>query len=1103
MASSILLIESEASVIAALRPAFEGLGYEVLVTDDGDEGVSLAVQHRPALIYLAVELPGQSGYAVCKRLKREQETESLPVFIASSTGTAELFEQHRRLKTRAEEYFTKPLRVDAFMTAARRRLGISQEGPAGADDLDDLLGDMGNLDSIIESVALPLGDPRRVTAVHEVAWTPNAPQARAAEADPGAAARASAELASLSAEAARLRDEAERLRSEAEYARNAHAALERDLDEALRLGEAHRQRCAELEQQLEATGAAAAATASDELAALQAAVESLRAELELRADDLAAAQAALESSQGRLSELQAERQQRESALAEASGTLSARDSEAESLRHELAAAVAAAKALEQELTDERAITAEALRGADAQVAEFRRQIEESQVQIDDATHQLAAAKADAEAGAERVASLERRGLELEAELNALRSSTEGSVADVAKVKAELEVALALAAEVEAERDALRAERAVALEQAAEAQRRHAAEIERLGDELATAHAAELSRVSERLAAAEDEARRAMSDLQRQVADANELNALTIEELESHQKAGAGLRAELEAARAELEAARTGLDEARTANVALSTSLEAALGDGTARQREVDELTGRLAAATANVESLLADASRTEEQLATSEGHLRRSRDEVDVLVARVAELESRVGDSDASLAAAESLATEASNVAMGLRRELAAAAERESGLEARLAEATEHASGLEARLAEATEHASGLEARLAEATGQVSGLEARLAEATGQVSGLEAELAHARQESTTLAEALATASRDLAEFREGAVEYQLRIEELTAAVARVEADKAAAGDEIVSYQAMLTQVRDERDALLAELESSREQRRKVEHELTDSAAALAAEREQVAGLTRRLSVASTNEQRLSSELLFAQDALEEVRMEHQAERAMHAAALAERESFAAGLQARLARESAAADALVGALKADIEALTRQVSDLTGTLIHREALRTGFADALAGLLSRFAAEPTLELQPPVAPGFVAAEAALAALRGESPAPAPEPVPVPEPPAPAEKPSRKRRSSSAVSAPEAVAAVAAPVVVAEVVADMVAPLAAESSAVAVDGNASSLSVEDADIEVTEEIEPESVVFDDDAFDFDSADLVIVSDEDGDGA
>jgi predicted nucleic acid-binding Zn-ribbon protein len=595
----------------------------------------------------------------------------------------------------------------------------------------------------------------------------------------------------------------------------------------------------------------------------------------------------------------------------------------------------------------------------------------------------------------------------------------------------------------------------------------------------------------------------MSDLQQQVADANELNALTIEELESHQKAGAGLRAELEAARAELEAARTGLDEARTANVALSTSLEAALGDGTARQREVDELTGRLAAATANVESLLADASRTEEQLATSEGHLRRSRDEVDVLVARVAELESRVGDSDASLAAAESLATEASNVAMGLRRELAAAAERESGLEARLAEATEHASGLEARLAEATEHASGLEARLAEATGQVSGLEARLAEATGQVSGLEAELAHARQESTTLAEALATASRDLAEFREGAVEYQLRIEELTAAVARVEADKAAAGDEIVSYQAMLTQVRDERDALLAELESSREQRRKVEHELTDSAAALAAEREQVAGLTRRLSVASTNEQRLSSELLFAQDALEEVRMEHQAERAMHAAALAERESFAAGLQARLARESAAADALVGALKADIEALTRQVSDLTGTLIHREALRTGFADALAGLLSRFAAEPTLELQPPVAPGFVAAEAALAALRGESPAPAPEPVPVPEPPAPAEKPSRKRRSSSAVSAPEAVAAVAAPVVVAEVVADMVAPLAAESSAVAVDGNASSLSVEDADIEVTEEIEPESVVFDDDAFDFDSADLVIVSDEDGDGA
>ncbi len=108
MSKKILLIESDGPFARELSAAIEARGLEARVTGDGKEGLDLAKADRPDLIVLCVELPKMSGYSVCNKLKKDDHLKSIPLVIISAEATLETFEQHKKLKTRAEDYLIKP-----------------------------------------------------------------------------------------------------------------------------------------------------------------------------------------------------------------------------------------------------------------------------------------------------------------------------------------------------------------------------------------------------------------------------------------------------------------------------------------------------------------------------------------------------------------------------------------------------------------------------------------------------------------------------------------------------------------------------------------------------------------------------------------------------------------------------------------------------------------------------------------------------------------------------------------------------------------------------------------------------------------------------------
>ncbi len=97
---------------------------EVIFATDGEKGLALARERNPDLILLDINMPGISGFDVCRQLKQNPATEGSAVIFV----TAQSCEEHelRALEAGAVDYITKPIntklakaRITAHLKAKR------------------------------------------------------------------------------------------------------------------------------------------------------------------------------------------------------------------------------------------------------------------------------------------------------------------------------------------------------------------------------------------------------------------------------------------------------------------------------------------------------------------------------------------------------------------------------------------------------------------------------------------------------------------------------------------------------------------------------------------------------------------------------------------------------------------------------------------------------------------------------------------------------------------------------------------------------------------------------------------------------------------------
>ncbi|HEY8811057.1 MAG TPA: response regulator, partial [Candidatus Dormibacteraeota bacterium] len=70
----ILLVEDDPAVAGMYRLKLEMEGYRVTVAGDGEEGLRVAREHRPQLIFLDVRLPKLDGMSVLEAMRGDDRT---------------------------------------------------------------------------------------------------------------------------------------------------------------------------------------------------------------------------------------------------------------------------------------------------------------------------------------------------------------------------------------------------------------------------------------------------------------------------------------------------------------------------------------------------------------------------------------------------------------------------------------------------------------------------------------------------------------------------------------------------------------------------------------------------------------------------------------------------------------------------------------------------------------------------------------------------------------------------------------------------------------------------------------------------------------------
>jgi len=127
LAQKILIIEDEPDLVATLEYSLAREGYAVQVALSGRDGLEKAAARPvPGLVLLDLMLPDISGLEVCRALRREARTRSVPVIMLTARG--EEIDRVVGFEVGADDYVTKPFSVRELILRVRAVLRREQAG---------------------------------------------------------------------------------------------------------------------------------------------------------------------------------------------------------------------------------------------------------------------------------------------------------------------------------------------------------------------------------------------------------------------------------------------------------------------------------------------------------------------------------------------------------------------------------------------------------------------------------------------------------------------------------------------------------------------------------------------------------------------------------------------------------------------------------------------------------------------------------------------------------------------------------------------------------------------------------------------------------------
>ena len=129
----LLLADDSITIQKVVNLTFADEGIEVIPVGDGDSAMRKFDEFMPDLVMADVNMPGLTGYEVCRIIKNTEETRHIPVILL--VGSFEPFDEEEAKSVGADDFLTKPFQsirqlVNKVTDLLNQKESVSEEIPA-------------------------------------------------------------------------------------------------------------------------------------------------------------------------------------------------------------------------------------------------------------------------------------------------------------------------------------------------------------------------------------------------------------------------------------------------------------------------------------------------------------------------------------------------------------------------------------------------------------------------------------------------------------------------------------------------------------------------------------------------------------------------------------------------------------------------------------------------------------------------------------------------------------------------------------------------------------------------------------------------------------
>lgn len=119
---TILIVDDVKAELDMMAEYLTNAGFKIIMANNGEEAIAKTIENKPDLIVTDWMMPKMGGLDICRKLRRNPETESIP--IVTCTAKDRDVDRMWAKKQGVKAYVTKPCTQDELVTAVKEAMKI-------------------------------------------------------------------------------------------------------------------------------------------------------------------------------------------------------------------------------------------------------------------------------------------------------------------------------------------------------------------------------------------------------------------------------------------------------------------------------------------------------------------------------------------------------------------------------------------------------------------------------------------------------------------------------------------------------------------------------------------------------------------------------------------------------------------------------------------------------------------------------------------------------------------------------------------------------------------------------------------------------------------